>query len=147
LPNSFRKVRITDVTVASILVLLVCLAGTGFSCCRWCHERDRDVVEHQLFIKAAGTGCEIVDGGGAPAVTVKRGEWAVWTNQLGRDVKLEFPDVRLFGVQTAMAYSQGAPLKLLLRDDAQEGQWQYKAVDVGTGLPGPIIIVPPPDGP
>jgi hypothetical protein len=86
--------------------------------------------------------CQIVDKDGNKDARIKHGEWVVWNNELGADVKLRFPD-RLFGVETAVAYASGEPLKLQVRKDAPEGNHPYAPVDIGTTLPGPIIIVPP----
>jgi len=96
-----------------------------------------------MFIQPAGNACQIVDANGNSSAAVKRGEWVVWTNQMAKDVRLEFSaSQRLFGVETAVAYANGDPLKLQLRKDAVEGEFSYR-VDICTPYPGPIIIVPP----
>jgi len=134
----------------AVLVAIVVVAAMGcWPCedcpiCKECPPPCPPPVEHQLSIQTAGSQCQIVNANGNASVSVKQGEWVVWTNSVGRNVRLQFSATqKLFGVETAIVYAAGDPLKLQLRKDAVEGEFAYKA-DCGTPYPGPIIIIPPP---
>jgi hypothetical protein len=143
---------------AAVAVLLAIVAVAAMGCwpcpecpqcpeCPECPKCPPPPVEHQMFIQSAGSQCQIVDADGNASASAKQGEWVVWTNSVGKDVRLDFSSTqRLFGVERAIAYATGEPLKLQLRKDAAEGEFAYKA-DCGTPYPGPIIIIPPPPGP
>ncbi len=76
------------------------------------------------------------------------GEWVVWENKMGSDVKLRFPATkRLFGVLEAIIYSEGEPLKLRVRADADTTLGHIYFPECDVTQPEPVIIVPPPPGP
>ena len=139
----------------AILLALIAVAAMGCWPCPKCPECPicpppcpppcpPAPVEHQLFIQKSGERCQIVDANGNTSVSLKRGEWVVWSNALGRDVRLQFSATqKIFGVETAIVYAAGDPLKLQLRNDAAEGEFAYH-VEGCTAYPGPIIIIPPP---
>ena len=127
-----------ELRIGALMVVLTLLGTAGCN---------KNAPEHKLFVRSTGQGvCQIVDADGNAEISVNRGDWVVWQNDFGTDMKIEFgPLKRLFGVLTAVSYANADPLRLQVRADAETGEHRYRH-EAGTGQPGPGIIVNPPGG-
>ncbi len=138
--------RSASCAALAALSSLVIGLGTG---CRH-HNEGSDSLDQRvttpeqvITITREGTTCKLSDSSNNIDVPVQRGEWVIWRNEYGTDVELTFGTRRLFGVRSAVAYADGAPLRLLVRDDAELDTHKYNT-NCGSTLPGPGIIVNPP---
>ena len=141
--------------VSLCLVVALSLCVGGMMGCKGGTDTDKTVTKtakkeeakkKEVFIKTAGSRCAVGDEAGNTKIEVEQGEWVVFNNELGNDVKLNFsPNKRLFGVNEAISYGQGDKLKIKVLDDAELGEHSFLP-DCGTTEPPPVIIVNPPPG-
>jgi hypothetical protein len=141
-----KPIRVLCMVSLCLVVVLSLSVGGMMGCTPKGEKLTKDAKKKEVFIKTAGARCTVGDEAGNTRIEVEQGEWLVFNNELGNDVKLNFsPNQRLFGVVEAISYGQGDKLKIKVLDDAELGEHQFLS-DCGTTEPPPVIIVNPPPG-
>jgi hypothetical protein len=127
-------------TVVSIGLIVVFAFGlSGMTGC-W---GDNEV---KVKVVSEGTRCTIEDKNGSNRIVVEPGDWVVFENGTASDVKLTFsPNLKLFGALDLMSYAGGSSIKLMVLNDAEDGEHPIRT-DCGTTDPPPVIIINPPGG-